>query len=103
MPELNTGGALGELRELLKDYLKQQAYPGWFVRWPDKEADAKTLRWYEPLLVPGLIQTEDYARALFRTRVGVTDDEIGEMVAARMERQAILDRDDAADAVGGPG
>jgi transcriptional regulator with XRE-family HTH domain len=91
--ELNTGGMLGELRELLKDYLKQRAYPGWFARWPDKEAEAKTLRWYEPLLVPGLIQTEDYARAVFRTRVGATDDEIGEMVAARMERQVILDRD----------
>lgn len=26
--ELNTGGMLGELRELLKDYLKQRAYPG---------------------------------------------------------------------------
>jgi transcriptional regulator with XRE-family HTH domain len=93
VPELGTGGALTRLRELLRDYLKQQAYPGWFVGWPDKEAEAKTLRWFEPLLVPGLMQTEDYARAVFRTRVGATDDEIGEMVAARIERQAILDRD----------
>jgi transcriptional regulator with XRE-family HTH domain len=91
--ELATGGALGRLRELLKGYLKQRAYPGWFVRWPDKEASAKTLRWFEPLVVPGLLQTEDYARAIFRTRVGATGDEISEMVAARMERQAILECD----------
>jgi transcriptional regulator with XRE-family HTH domain len=91
--ELNTGGTLTELRELLKDYLKQRAYPGWFARWPDKEAEAKTLRWFEPLLVPGLLQTEDYARAVIRTRVGATDDEIADLVTARMERQSILDRD----------
>jgi transcriptional regulator with XRE-family HTH domain len=44
VPELGTDGALGRLRELLGDYLKQRAYPGWFHRWPDKEASAKTLR-----------------------------------------------------------
>jgi transcriptional regulator with XRE-family HTH domain len=91
--ELNTGGTLTELRELLKDYLKQRAYPGWFARWPDKEANAKTLRWFEPLVVPGLLQTEDYARAVIRTRVGATDDEVADLVTARMERQSILDRD----------
>lgn len=92
VPELATGGALSRLRDLLRDHLKQRAYPGWFHRWPDKEAEATTLRWFEPLLVPGLLQTEDYARAVFRTRVGATDDEISEMVASRMERQAILER-----------
>jgi Domain of unknown function (DUF5753) len=40
------------------------------------------------------MQTEDYARALFRTRLKITDAEIGEWVAARMGRQAILTRDD---------
>lgn len=91
--ELGTGGALGRLRGLLGDSLKQRAYPGWFARWPEKEASARTLRWFEPLLVPGLLQTEDYATAVFRTRVRATDDEISEMVAARMERQAVLERD----------
>jgi transcriptional regulator with XRE-family HTH domain len=93
VPELGTNGALVRLRELLRDYLKQRAYPGWFHRWPDMEAEAKTLRWFEPLVVPGLLQTEDYARAVFRTRVEATDEEIADMVAARMERQAILERD----------
>jgi transcriptional regulator with XRE-family HTH domain len=93
VPELGTGAALTRLRELLRNYLKQRAYPGWFHRWPDKEAEAKTLRWFELVAVPGLLQTEDYARAVLRTQVMATDGEIEEMVKACMERQAILDRD----------
>jgi len=93
VPELDTGGALTELRGQLGDALKQRAYPGWFARWPEKEAAATALRWYEPLIVPGLLQTEDYARALLRTRIGDTDEEIEEMVSARMERQAVLARE----------
>jgi len=93
VPELGADGALTELRNVLKDYLKRRAYPAWFIRWPDKEAEARTLRWFEPLVIPGLLQTEEYARAIFRTRVGITGEEIDEMIAARMERQAILARD----------
>jgi hypothetical protein len=43
--------------------------------------------------VPGLLQTEDYARAVLSTRVGATEDEIDETVAARLVRQKILERD----------
>ena len=68
-------------------------FPGWFARWPDAEAAARTLRWFEPLIVPGLLQTEDYARALLSTRVGESEEQIEAMVAARLTRQAILDRD----------
>jgi hypothetical protein len=56
------------------------------------EAEATAMRSYEPLLIPGLLQTHCYARAILRTRVGDTDEEIEEMVAARLERQVILDR-----------
>lgn len=91
--ELGAAGALTELRGQLKEVLKLRAYPGWFQRWPAIEAAAAALRWFEPLLVPGLLQTEDYARALLRTRVGDTDEEIEEMVSSRLERQAILARD----------
>lgn len=96
VPELATGGALSRLRDLLRDHLKQRAYPGWFHRWPDKEAAATTLRTFELVAVPGLLQTEDYARAVLRTQVMATDKEIEEMVGARMERQAILTRDSPA-------
>ena len=54
---------------------------------------ATILRWYEPLVIPGLLQTVEYARAVLRTRIGDTDDEIEEMVEARIARQAILGKD----------
>lgn len=67
VPKLKTRGALTELREQLREYLKHRVYPRWFDRWPDAEEQATALRWYEPLLVPGLLQTEGYARAVLRT------------------------------------
>jgi transcriptional regulator with XRE-family HTH domain len=93
IPQLNTQGWLTQWWEWLKDSARHRAYPGWFDRWPDYEAKAITLRWFEPLVVPGLLQTEEYARAVLRTRVGDTDEQIEEMVAARLARQAILDKD----------
>lgn len=41
--------------------------PGWFADWVEIEAKATSLRWWEPLLIPGLLQTEDYARAVLST------------------------------------
>jgi transcriptional regulator with XRE-family HTH domain len=90
--ELATNGALTRLRGLLKPYLKQHAYPAWFVGWAAKEAHARVLRSFEPLVVPGLLQTEAYARALLANRIAAIDD-TEEIVAARMERQAILARE----------
>jgi hypothetical protein len=88
-----TSGALTELRTLMKDAIKNRALPGWFQDWRHKEALAESLRWFELVSVPGLLQTEDYARAVLRTQVMATDDEIADMVKARMDRQATLDRD----------
>lgn len=93
IPQLNTQGWLTQWWEWLKDSARHRAYPGWFDRWPDYEAKAITLRWFEPLVVPGLLQTEEYARAVLRTRVGDTDEQIEEMVSARLARQAILEKD----------
>lgn len=91
--ELDTGGALARLWQHLSKGMKNRAYPGWFQPWRDLEARAATLRWFELVYVPGLLQTEDYARAALRTRVKATDDEIAEMVVARLDRQAILTGD----------
>jgi hypothetical protein len=90
---LDARGALVRLREEIGGSLGYQAYPSWFADWAGLEASASRLRWYEPLVVPGLLPTEDYARAVFRTRFGVTDDEVDEKVAARLRRQDILERD----------
>jgi transcriptional regulator with XRE-family HTH domain len=90
---LPADGALKQLRDEIGDGLGYQAYPSWFQDWLVSEREAKKLRWFEPSLVPGLLQTEDYARAVFRTRFGVTDEEIDAQVAARLKRQEILKRD----------
>jgi len=55
------------------------------------ETAATTLRTYEPECVPGLLQTEDYARAINRAALTAqTDDEIEKYVAVRMARQERL-------------
>jgi transcriptional regulator with XRE-family HTH domain len=60
------------------------------------EDQARALSNYESLFVPGLLQTEAYARAQLRgTLPTASDGEIENRVAARMERQSILLKDDA--------
>ncbi|WP_327048121.1 helix-turn-helix domain-containing protein [Microbispora sp. NBC_01189] len=76
---LVTGGAL--LR--LLDWRKVQVFPAWFGEWREKEQAAVALRTYEPLVVPGLLQTDAYASALLGDETAV---------AARLERQAVLSR-----------
>ena len=93
---LPADGALTRLRDEIGDGLGYQAYPSWFQDWLVSEREAKRLRWFEPMLVPGLLQTEDYARAVFRARFGITDEEIDEQVAARLKRQEILTRSEPA-------
>ena len=93
LPNLATGGALTELRGLMKEAIKNRALPGWFVDWPRKEAMARSLRTFELVAVPGLLQTEGYARAVLRTQVMATEDQVEDMVRARLERQSILARE----------
>ncbi|MEO3742156.1 DUF5753 domain-containing protein [Plantactinospora sp. B5E13] len=53
---------------------------------------ARRIRQFEATLVPGLLQTPEYATALFRTRPGVTERQVAAKVAVRLERQRILTR-----------
>jgi len=66
--------------------------PSWFRPFADIEATATQLRSWEPMVVPGLLQTEAYARALLGAQPNTTEDELEERVTARMARQAILER-----------
>lgn len=68
--------------------------PKWFRPWLEIENEAASLYWWEPLLVPGLLQTTGYARAILSVEPGTSDDRLDEIVAARMDRQRILERDD---------
>src|SRR5580693_10172333 len=94
VPDLDTRGALTRLWDHLKKGQKQRLH-GWFQEWADIEAQATVLRWYEPLVVPGLLQTEDYARAILSARPDGNVDDLDEQVAARLARQAVLDRPNA--------
>ena len=70
------------------------ATPPWFRSWVEHEQSAATLRIWQLGVLSGLLQTEDYACAILTVNPGVTEDEVGARLAARLERQAILTRDD---------
>ncbi|WP_434581785.1 helix-turn-helix domain-containing protein [Carbonactinospora thermoautotrophica] len=57
------------------------------------ESDAAWLRMYESRVVPGLLQTQDYARAIIRAgKVEATEEQIDTLVEVRMSRQSLLQR-----------
>lgn len=60
------------------------------------EAQTRLMRWYEPLLIPGLLHTAEYATAVMRQVIDFyqTPDDLDAGVAARIERQHILYRGD---------
>src|ERR1700733_1956105 len=60
---LDAGGLFTRLHALIQRW--DGGYPSWFAEWIEAERRAAALCWWEPLLIPGLVQTEDYARALF--------------------------------------
>jgi transcriptional regulator with XRE-family HTH domain len=88
--ELGSNGMLTVLWEQLK--VSRPSFPGWFAPWPDLESKAVRLKAFELYVVPGLLQTEGYARALLTGRIGFNGD-VEEAVTARLARQAILERD----------
>jgi len=94
IPELDARGALTRLWDHLKKGQRKRLH-GWFQEWADIEAEATVLRWYEPLVVPGLLQTEDYARAILSARPDGNLDDLDDQVAGRLARQAVLDGPDA--------
>ena len=66
--------------------------PSWLEPYLGLEAEAARLRDFQSMVLPGLLQTEDYARAILRAAPGVgPGDDIDQQVALRMERQAVLD------------
>ncbi|MEU1617973.1 helix-turn-helix transcriptional regulator [Streptomyces sp. NPDC005722] len=89
-------GAHGKLTAA-QEFLKPERFPERTREFMQAESEAIALYGYEPLLVPGLLQTEAYARALMGNSCPPLDDEtIEERVAARLERQEKLRRKPAA-------
>jgi len=88
-----TGGTFRRIRDELEEARKLALIPTGFRPVLDIERQAKQIRLYEALLVPGLFQTEAYARAVFE--VGHPSAVVEEQVGVRMSRQALLEKADA--------
>jgi transcriptional regulator with XRE-family HTH domain len=90
---LGTNGLLVRVYELARRW--DGGYPSWFAGWMDRERTATSLCWWEPLLIPGLVQTADYAKALFVAwQSADDDDQLDQLLNGRMQCQAIFERPD---------
>ncbi len=69
--------------------------PRWLEAWLAAEGEATELRIWQPLIVPGLLQTPEYARALLLAgQTNTSDEAISAQVTARLARQSIFDKPD---------
>ncbi|MDQ3276566.1 MAG: helix-turn-helix domain-containing protein [Actinomycetota bacterium] len=96
--------AKGPERDRLLALCREQDTPGWFqqhgsrlpkqlVTLIDHENKAVTISDFEATVVPGLLQTGEYARAVISRVVNVPPEEVDERVAARLARQSLFSRD----------
>ncbi|WP_308425719.1 helix-turn-helix domain-containing protein [Sphaerisporangium melleum] len=91
-----------EHREALFTLAREARQRGWWVDYQDVlgprsvaefEADAAHIHMYEALVIPGLLQTADYAAAVFRGGQVLDQAFVDRAIAARLARQEILERD----------
>lgn len=81
-----TGGHLSRLWPLVILY----AYPKWFRPYVELEQAAAIIRSFESMVVPGLLQTREYAHAILSAR---RTNDVESDLDARLQRQAILERE----------
>ncbi|WP_171166163.1 helix-turn-helix transcriptional regulator [Streptomyces sp. I05A-00742] len=81
-----TGGHFGRLYPLVIKF----AYPSWFLPFVELEREASSMRVFESQVIPGLLQTESYARAMLSS---VRPENLEDLVAARMTRRDLLEQD----------
>ncbi|MGW8439358.1 helix-turn-helix domain-containing protein [Nocardiopsis sp. NPDC055879] len=90
------------VRAAMHELSKLAGQKGWWSLYKDLmpqtlvdfEAEACAIRTYEAQVLPGLLQTPDYADAIYRANRVRDDSEIAQRVTARMARQSILKRID---------
>ncbi|MGR8007671.1 helix-turn-helix domain-containing protein [Streptomyces hypolithicus] len=83
--------AFGALRGAARHLSRQPGLASWFRQWARLEAEAVSLSTYECRLIPGLLQTEAYARTLFVNQLPpLGDDQIEAQWVARADRQQLL-------------
>src|SRR5580698_10552586 len=78
--------------ERLQEFARAAPLPAWFRPYAEIEATATQIRSWQPMVIDGLLQTEDYARAILAAEANTTELDLEERLAARMARQVILDR-----------
>jgi transcriptional regulator with XRE-family HTH domain len=96
-------GAASDEHALLVQLAAEAGKRGWWTAYGDvftgsyvaDEADAVRIRTWEPLLVPGLLQTEQYAWAVISARWPDDPDGVQRRVMARMARRTLLSKPDA--------
>ena len=81
----------GRFLRMLERLAQLDTAPTWLREWIEFEREATTLRWFELAYIPGLLQTERYARATLAGGRFATED-IDRIVTSRLERQEILAR-----------
>ncbi|WP_406045100.1 helix-turn-helix domain-containing protein [Micromonospora sp. NBC_00898] len=93
-PELTGAltGLAGETRARGWWHAYGDTVPDWFELYVGLESAAGRLREHDDTLVPGLLQTRDYASAVCQHRSCMTDDERERLVEVRLQRQALLRR-----------
>jgi transcriptional regulator with XRE-family HTH domain len=100
------GVGSGDEREALLNLAREASTPGWWQAYTDilphwvepyfgLEAAAASIREYELQFVPGLLQIEDYARAVIRLGNLPSEEEVIRRAQARKSRQEVLAREDA--------
>lgn len=99
-------GVTGAERDELIQIAREARQKGWWHPYSTVltgayvglEAAAGSIRAYEQQVVPGLLQTEEYARALIRAaRPDITAEEVEKRVRVRRNRQSLLSQDDPID------
>jgi transcriptional regulator with XRE-family HTH domain len=84
-------GGTGALRRAAPHLSRQAGLASWFRQWAQLEATAISLYTYECRVVPGLLQTEAYARAVSLNVPPLPDpEELEQRIAARLARQELL-------------
>ncbi|MEO3745209.1 helix-turn-helix transcriptional regulator [Plantactinospora sp. B5E13] len=84
----HTGGIFVRM---LRKVIVFDVVPPWFREWARNELRAVFLRWFELAFVPGLLQTEAYARAVVSADNRLTPEQVDVLVADRLKWQARLD------------
>jgi len=92
-PGLRSHGVLLKLWDEFEEAMNYGSFPAFIADLADKEREATAIRWYAPLMVPGIVQTADYARAILSATFGITAEEVEQQVTERLQRQDILTRD----------